>query len=420
MADVRTQPQLAELRRQAEQRLSRVIEQSVPNLKPESVSALLHELQVHQIELEMQNHELRLAQGELEESRDRYRELYESIPLGYVTLDRDGRIHDMNPSGTALLKWDPRAHAISTFNVFLSDKDLDRFVLFCRRIVSRQEADTGEFEMKRPDGRPFVAALQAAPVQKGTGKGELLRVAFKDITRRKEAEETLRRQHIDLEANQAELQALTHKLFTAQEEERKRIARELHDDHCQRVTTLILEAKLLTKTCEQRLPDLVPRLSAMSEKLSALLKDFRTLSHDLLPRNLGDVSLVGPIRDLIKEFSGKAGFTIEFAERDVPVNISPGAMTTIFRLLQECLCNVVKHAHPTHVAVTLAGTGQGGVELVVADDGIGFDTTRAWEGQKGMGIVGMRERIRLVGGTVKIISRPGHGTTVLCSVPGQA
>ncbi|HEU5092238.1 MAG TPA: ATP-binding protein, partial [Nitrospira sp.] len=145
--------------------------------------------------------------------------------------------------------------------------------------------------------------------------------------------------------------------------------------------------------------------------------DFRTLSHDLFPRNLGEVSLSGPIRDLIGEFKGKGGFEINFFERDVPMKMPSGTMTTIFRLLQESLCNVVKHANATHVAVTLAGTGQGGVELVVMDDGIGFDTARTSDGQKGMGIVGMRERVRLVGGTVKIISQPNHGTTIVFSIP---
>jgi PAS domain S-box-containing protein len=409
--------QLAELRRQAERRLNRVIERSVPNLKPENVTALVHELQVHQIELEMQCHELRRAQSELEESRDTYRELYESIPIGYVTLDRDGRIYDMNPTGTALLGWNPTGHRLRTFNAFFSDKDSDRFVLFCRRVVSTQTADAGEFEMKRSDESGFFAALQANPVKTGKGRGERLRVTFTDITRRKEAEETLRGQQIELKANQAEMRELTRKLFTAQEDERARIARELHDDYCQRVTTLILEANMLRRACEREVPSLAPRLTAMSQKLSDILNDFRALSHELLPRNLGDTSLAVPIRNLVKEFSQKAGFEIKFFEQEVPETIPPGIMTTMFRLLQESLCNIVKHASAKHVAVTLGGTEQGEVELVVVDDGIGFDTARVCEGQKGMGIVGMRERAQLVGGTVKIISRPGEGTTVIFWIP---
>ena len=417
MADPRDSTQLAELRRQAERRLSRLIERSVPSLKPENAMAMAHELQVHQIELEMQCHELRRTQAELEESRDTYRELYETIPVGYVTLDRDERIYDVNPTGLVLLRWDPQSHPIRNFNAFFSDKDLDRFTLFCRGIIARQTADTTEFEMKRLDGSCFSASLQAAPVKAGKGKGELLRLTFRDISKRKEAEEILRRQQAELEANRAELQALTRKLFTAQEEERKRIARELHDDYCQRVTTLILDVNMLKKACEKEASHFAPRLSAMSHNLSTILSEFRALSHELLPRNLGDTSLVGPIRDLIKEFNGKAGFEIKFFERAVPANIPPGTMTMIFRLLQESLSNITKHANATHVAVTLAGSGQGEVELVVADDGIGFDTARAWDGRQQIGIIGMRERVRLAGGTMKIDSRPNHGTTLTFTVP---
>lgn len=416
MNDPRHQAQLVELRREAERRVGRLMERARPNPAPENALALLHELQVHQIELEMQNQELRQAQEELEESRDQYRELYESIPVGCVTLDRDGWISDHNRTARALLNWDSHADANRNINAFVSDKDLDRFVLFCHRVVSRQEPDAGEFEMRRPDGQTWFAALQAAPVQTGKGKGALMRMAFRDITRRREAEETMRLQQRQLEANQIELHALTGKLFTAQEDERKRIARDLHDDHCQRVTTLILDVNMLKKQCEREAPALVQRLAAMSRKLSDILNDFRALSHELVPRDLGDTSLIVPIRTLIKEFSGKAGFEIGLVEHEVPAAIPPGTMTTIFRLLQECLCNVAKHANAQHVEITLAGADQG-IKLLVVDDGVGFDTTRAWHGQQGMGIVGMRERVRLVGGTVNITSQTGQGTTMMFWIP---
>ncbi len=117
----------------------------------------------------------------------------------------------------------------------------------------------------------------------GEGKGKRVCVTFADSTRQKESEETSRRQQIELKANQVALQELTRKLFTAQEDERKRIARELHDDYCQRVTTLILEANLLKRGCEREASSLVPRLTAMSQRLSDILNDFRTLSHELLP-----------------------------------------------------------------------------------------------------------------------------------------
>lgn len=415
MASV-TQMALDELRRRAESDLSRVVRQSLPNLAPENVEALVHELQVHQIEIQMQCYELQRAQVEAEESRDRYRELYESIPVGYLTIDASGRIYDMNPAAVRLLGLDQQKLLNNFFFFFfLSNGDVNAATLFCRRVLAQQEPGMQEFNMQRMDGARFRATVQAVPVAVGEGKGERLRIAFEDITSRKEVEERLERQQAELEANEDELRKLARLLITAQEEERKRIARELHDDHCQRVTTLIMETKLLAKVCKQRFPDIVSRLTVMGEKLRALLNDFRTISHNLLPRNLGD-SLVGPVRDLVREFSERSGFEITFLERDVPANIPPDIMTTVFRLLQESLCNILKHAEAKHVAVTLGGTDTG-IELVVADDGIGFDPVRARSAQKGVGIVGMRERVRPLGGAVKIISEPNQGTTIVFSIP---
>ena len=413
MAQVPTNDVTA-LRRRAEASLSRIVTQSAPSLAPENVEALVHELRVHQIELEMQNSELQQSQEDLSESRNSYRDLYESIPIGYVTIDPSSLILNINPAGTALLGGERALKQSKHFNAFFSDREVYPFVLFCRGIVSAQTADTAELAMKRQDGSEFFAALQAVSVH--TREGTRLRITFKDITRRKEAEDTLRRQRIELDANRVALQDLTAKLFTAQEEECKRIARELHDDHCQRVTALILEGKMVAKLCERQAPDLAPRMTSISARLAELLRDLRELSHELLPRNLGDVSLAGPVRELIEEFNGKAGFQITLSERDVPEKLPPVVMTALFRLLQESLSNVMKHARAKQVSVTLAGMERR-IELTVTDDGIGFDPGRMSDERKAVGIVGMKERVRPLGGTVTIDSGPDHGTTITFSIP---
>lgn len=408
---------LTELRRRAESVMNRLVKLSVSSLSPENVEALVHELRVHQIELELQNQELQRANHEAEESRNRYRELYESIPIGYVTIDAAGRVYDVNPAGARLLGIEePRPALNNFFFFFFYDGDVDRITLFAKKVIERQTPEVDEYRMKRADDSCFTAFLQAAPVQIGESQEGRIRVAFQDITRQKHSEAQLRSQRVELETNQAELRELTRKLFAAQEAERRRIARELHDDHCQRVTALILEANMLTKTCKTRLPDIAPRLTAMSQKLADILSDFRSLSHDLLPRNLGDKSLIAPIRDLIGEFSGKAGFEVKFVEPHVALIIPPSIMTALFRLLQESLSNVAKHANAKRVTVTLGGTHQT-VELQVTDDGVGFDPGLLPAKRDATGIVGMRERLRPFGGTVRIISRPGQGATVIFSVP---
>ena len=180
----------ADLRRRVEASLEHVVTRSLPNLKSPDVKALVTELRMHELELELQNQDLQAAQAELEASRDRYRELYESIPLGYVTLDRQGRILDLNPAAVELLG----EHRGGFFNSSIEEEDLDRFTLFCRQVVATQQPNTGEFKMKRRDVGWFFAWLQAVPVRIGKTEDDHLRIAFKDISERKRTEQISRRQ----------------------------------------------------------------------------------------------------------------------------------------------------------------------------------------------------------------------------------
>jgi PAS domain S-box-containing protein len=190
--------QLTDLRRRAEAKLAHVVRRALPGLLPQDLEHLVGELQLYHIELEMQCEELQAAREEAEESRNRYRELYESVPLGYATLDATGRIVDMNPAGARLLGLEPGTAADAPFTPFIANQHADRFTLLCREVVTGQEARAEEFRMKGADGRRFIVSMQAAPVTTGPGKGRHLRSVFKDITHEKEIEETLRLHEAEL------------------------------------------------------------------------------------------------------------------------------------------------------------------------------------------------------------------------------
>ena len=398
-----------QLRRQAESHLSRIITHSVPSLAPENVEALVQELRVHQIELELQCQELLKAQAEVEESRNRYRELYESIPVGYATIDNSGKIYDVNPAGALLLGVERAARSLNNFFYFFRAGDGDEEILFCRKVLAEQEAGICEANMKKMDGSGFAASLQAVPVLVGEGKGERLRLAFHDISRRKKAEELLRQHEV-------ELQDLMGKLFAAQEEERRRIACELHDDHCQRIAALILEAGSLERLFAKTVPSIVPRMKSLTEKLSEILDDFRHLTHELHPRHLDTVSLASSMRAHIKEIEDYSNFHIDFQEHDVPVHLPMPVVICLYRLLQESLGNIRKHANASHVTVRLSGSTDK-MELLVADDGTGFDFGRPEERKKGLGLTSMQERVRPLHGRVSIDSKPSKGTTVTVTIP---
>jgi PAS domain S-box-containing protein len=406
-----------EFRRKAEVNLSRMISKTVPTLKPENVEALVHELRVHQIELQLQNHELERTRQEAEDSRDRYRELYEAIPIGYVTIDLSGRMYDVNPVGASLLGLDRESVRSYNFFFFFVNGESDAMRRLCQQVLAAQEPSVCELNMRKVDERRFTAALQATPVQVGAGKHERLRIAFRDITQQKEAEETLRQYQVELEANRIELQDLLEKLIGAQEEERRRIACELHDDHCQRLTALILEAGTLEKLFAATIPSVGRRMESMKEKLSGVLDDFRHLTHELHPRHLDTVSLSLSMHSYIKEFATYSELHIDFKEEDVPSHLPMPITICLYRLLQESLGNIRKHANATHVTVNLSA-GPDEVKLVVTDDGSGFDLHgKTGAAQKGLGLTSMQERIRPLHGTVIIDSGPGRGTSITVTIP---
>jgi signal transduction histidine kinase len=223
----------------------------------------------------------------------------------------------------------------------------------------------------------------------------------------------LRQHQLELEANRIELQELMAKLFTAQEEERRRIACDLHDDHCQRITALILEASSLEKTIRTAIPSVVPRMSALKNKLSDMLDDFRHLTHELHPRHLDTVSLAYSLRAHIKDFVEYADLAVEFREQQMPAHLPMPITICLYRLLQESLGNIRKHAKAKHVDVLLSGRNRG-VELRVADDGSGFSVADI---QKGLGLTSMQERVRPLRGHVTIDSAPGRGTVVTVKIP---
>jgi PAS domain S-box-containing protein len=172
-----------QIRAKAEQ-LNRAASPGLPKITPHNVEALVHELRVHQVELELQCQELKDAQVELEESRDRYRELYESIPIGYATIGGSGRIHDLNPAGMSLLGLPSTLGKHPNFMMFfVSEGDADVVARLCRSVLREQQPGSAELRMRKSDGRPFTAALHAEPVLTGAGKGERGRITFKDVTR---------------------------------------------------------------------------------------------------------------------------------------------------------------------------------------------------------------------------------------------
>ena len=221
-----------------------------------------------------------------------------------------------------------------------------------------------------------------------------------DITHHKQMEETL------LE--------MSHRLIEAQELERNRIARELHDDIGQRLTLLAVELDQLYLEPPES-PELLDRMGDLQKQASEIAMDIQTLSRDLHTTKLDFLSPVVAMRSLCHDMGEQTKVKIEFESQDLPSPLQPDISLCLFRVLQEALRNAIKHSGAQHVEVGLWRTPDE-IHLAVSDRGVGFDPQAAKMG-RGLGLVSMEERLKLVKGTLFVESQPNRGTTVRARVP---
>ena len=224
---------------------------------------------------------------------------------------------------------------------------------------------------------------------------------LQDITERKQAEEVLG--------------GIARKLIEAQEQERSRIARDLHDDVSQRIALVAFELQQIQKNP----PDSAAKLRSQARKLHKQLvevsSNVQTMSHELHSSKLEYLGIVGAARSFCKEFSERQKLEIEFKSHDVPRSLPSELSLTLFRVLQEGLHNAAKHSGVRHFRVEMWGTSQE-INLTVRDLGVGFNTESAAR-SSGLGIRSMTERLRLVNGELTIESQPNRGTTVHARLP---
>ena len=222
-----------------------------------------------------------------------------------------------------------------------------------------------------------------------------------DITERKSSAESL--------------EALTGRLIHAQEEERTRIARDLHDDFSQRLALQCIELEQLRKTLPESEIEARARLLVLLKGAKAISSDLRSLSHQLHSSRLEFIGLFPALSGLCKEIAEKYKIEVRFAGCELPVGVPKEVALCLFRVTQEALGNVVKHSQAEKANVEL-GLKANGVNLRVTDNGRGFDSD-ASHLSAGIGLVGMTERLRLVGGKLTIRSQPMRGTEILAEVP---
>jgi len=231
------------------------------------------------------------------------------------------------------------------------------------------------------------------------------------MSRRRAAERQLRRSQAALRRSYERIRHLGLKLLSAQESERTRIARELHDDISQKLALLSIDLSLLGRKIQSGAGEVAAEAAA--KRAEGIATSVHDLSHRLHPARLQLIGLVGALDGLRAEMA-RSDVTIAFTHENVPSTLPPALTLCLFRIVQEALQNALKHSQARSVSVDLSGAS-GGIELAIVDDGVGFDVDAAWS--RGLGLLSVEERVDAVGGTLEIHSSPGAGTRLKIRVP---
>ncbi|HEY6802737.1 MAG TPA: CheR family methyltransferase [Pyrinomonadaceae bacterium] len=405
----------------------------------EELRSATEELETGKEELQSVNEEIQTVNAELKQKIDELaiansdlQNLIISTDLATIFVDRNLSIKFYTPRAREIFN-------LIRFDVGRSLSDITHNLDYEGMLTDVQgvldESSKTEREVRSSDGRWYVAQLIPYRLQADRTDGVIL--TFIDFTQRKLAEEEalsakteLEQQTVYLKDTNTELEKeirerqrveiergkLLRRLVLAQEEERSRIAREMHDQFGQ-LTVLSLKLEALKKECgdNRALCEQVEMAQAIAQQLDA---EVDNLIWEMRPTALDDLGLEDALRSYIQRWAAHLGIHVEFhATGAVPPSVTLEIETVLYRIAQEALNNVAKHAQATTVAIVLERR-RTQISLIVEDDGVGFDFQQGGDGSDlGLGLIGMRERSALLGGTIEIETQPTRGTTVVVRIP---
>ena len=327
----------------------------------------------------------------------------------------DGIIQSWNAGATRIYGYLPE-EAIGKSITFLAPPELlHESESFLDRIRNGERVEHYTTRRRRKDGQIIEVSQTISPILDAAGSVIGASVIARDIT----VERRLRVQLDEVaRQRQEDLRRFVSSVQDAQEEERHRISRELHDDMGQRLTGLKLKLELLEDDLLGLSPDLLESVAGMKNDVESMIAEVRRISSNLRPSALDDFGLVSALQLLCNEFQRSSSMAVTFSGKP-PKGTSKDVEIAVYRIAQEALSNAAHHAAASAVAVELSQQ-DGIIRLAVEDNGRGFEPGNpagSKPGRKGLGLVSMSERAQLFGGTFSLISAPGKGTKITVDIP---
>lgn len=335
-------------------------------------------------------------------SEEKYRTLVEQAADSIALYNAEGILLDTNTSASRLLGYSREEFGqMRLSDVLLPEEIVKNPVQF--DVLSAGISTVKIRRMRRKDGSVVITEVRSQQLP----DGRFLSV-IRDMTDRIKAEE-------ELKASYNAVRSLTAHLQNIREEERTNIAREIHDELGQQLTVLKMDVAWLNKRFQGPDEKVNQRLKDLLTMLDETVQSVRRISSQLRPSLLDDLGLTAAIEWQLGEFEKRAGIKAVFDAPHDEVRIPDASKTALFRIFQESLTNVARHSGARNLAVSLKVADKSLV-MTISDDGTGFDPQKVSE-KRTLGILGMKERTEMIGGTYEINSKPGTGTTVSVSVP---
>jgi PAS domain S-box-containing protein len=338
------------------------------------------------------------AEASLSESEKRFRALAATTPSLLWICDADGNVTYLSDRRINFTGRDAEAGFADAWTAFVHPDDVQNVLTANSRALEHQQGVSKEYRLRRRDGVYRWMLDVAVPRLNADGSFAGFIGSATDVTDQKLAQEALER--------------MGGKLIEAQEKERSRIARELHDDICQRLALLSLEVELLNQGFEGPAK---AGFADIQRRCTEIASDVQALSHQLHSSKLDYLGLEAALRSCCEEFSSKYDVVVEFKPENVPVRLPGDVSLCLFRVAQEALQNAMKYSGVHQFSVHLRATAEQ-IRLEVSDAGVGFNVETAMR-NGGLGLISMPERVHLVKGVFTVESKVNAGTRIVATIP---